>query len=134
MDPLAILCILIGTLMLATRAPLIFAPNATLRFFRSLTSSDARIRGIGLLIAPLALTLIVLARDYGPAARLLQALGWIFAAAALWLLASPGSYRRVAHGVIDVVESSVDVAFIRILGLVAVSIGVALIYVGIYVL
>ncbi len=133
MEPLSMLCVLIGILIIAVRAPMVFAPSATLRFFDRLISTDTGIRGIGLVIAPLALALVVLARGEGSAARILYALGWIYAAATLWLLAAPGSYRRLARGVLGYFESSVDMAIVRILGLAAVAIGVALIYVGIYV-
>ena len=133
MDPLSILCILIGILIIAVRAPMIFAPTATLRFFGRLISTDAGIRGIGLVIAPLAVALVVLARGEGLAAGILHALGWLFAAATLWLLAAPDSYRRLARGVLDFFESSVDPAIVRIIGLVAVATGVAIIYIGIYV-
>ncbi len=78
MDSLSILCILIGILIIAVRAPMIFAPSATLRFFDRLISTDTGIRGIGLIIAPLALALIVLARGGEAAAGVLHALGWIF--------------------------------------------------------
>lgn len=133
MDSLSILCILIGTLIIAVRAPMIFAPSATLRFFDRLISTDTGIRGIGLMIAPLALALVALSRGDEPAAGILHALGWLFAAATLWLLAAPGSYRRIARGVLDYFERSVDLAIVRIVGLVAVAIGLALIYVGVYV-
>ncbi len=134
MDPLSILCILVGILIIAFRAPLIFAPSATLRLFGRLISTDAGIRGVGLVIAPLAVALVVLARGERPAVGILQALGWLFAAAILWLLAAPSSYRRLARGVLGYFESSVDAAIVRIIGLVAVSIGGAMIYVGIYVI
>ena len=112
---------------------MIFAPSAALRFFDRLISTDTGIRGIGLVIAPLALALVVLARGEGSAAGILYPLGWLFAAATLWLLVAPGSYRRLARGVLGYFESSVDMAIVRIVGLIAVAIGVALIYVGIYV-
>ncbi len=133
MEPLSMLCVLIGILIIAVRAPMVFAPSATLRFFDRLISTDTGIRGIGLVIAPRGLALVVLARGEGSPAGVLHALGWLFAAATLWLLAAPGSYRRLARGVLGYIESSVDMAIVRILGLVAVAIGVALIYVGIYV-
>ena len=133
MEPLSMLCVLIGVLIIAVRAPMIFAPSATLRFFDRLISTDTGIRGIGLVVAPLASALVVLSRGEGSAAGILHALGWVFAAASLWLLAAPGSYRRLARGVLDYFESSVDMAIVRVVGLAAVAIGVALVYVGIYV-
>ncbi len=128
MDRLSILYILIGIVIIAFRAPQIFAPSATLRFFDRLISTDAGVRGIGLVMAPLAVALVALARGEGLGAGILQALGWVFAAATLWLLAAPDSYRRLAHGVLDVFD---DPAIVRIIGLVAVAIGVAMICLGI---
>ncbi len=129
-EPLSMLCVLIGILIIAVRAPMIFAPSATLRFFGRLISTDTGIRGIGLVISPLALALVVLARGEGLGAGILQALGWVFAAATLWLLAAPDSYRRLARGVLAVFD---DPAIVRIAGLVSVAFGITMIYVGLYV-
>ncbi len=133
MDPLSILCVLIGALIIAGRGPMIFAPAATLRFTKTLLSTDARIRGIALVLAPLAVALIALPLGEGEVAGILRFFGWLWAAAALWLLAAPGSYRRFASGVVSYFESSVDEAVVRMIGVVAVAIGVALIYFGLYV-
>jgi uncharacterized protein YjeT (DUF2065 family) len=65
-------------------------------------------------------------------AEILHILGWIWAAAALWLLAAPDSYRRIARGFLDVFESA-DEAIVRMIGLVAVAIGSAFVHFGIYV-
>lgn len=132
MEPLSMLCVLIGTLIIVVRAPMIFAPRATLRFFERLVSTNTGVRGIALAIAPFAFALVVFARGESVAAQNLQTLGGLFAAAALWLLAAPGSYRRLARGVLDFFESSVDIAIVRIIGLVAVAIGIAVIYFGLY--
>ncbi|MBW2294524.1 MAG: hypothetical protein JRG94_19765 [Deltaproteobacteria bacterium] len=133
MDYLSILCILIGTLIIATRGPLIFAPRAMLRLIRWLIATDARLRGIGLVLTVLAAAPLLLPLGEGPVAGGLYALGWLLAFAALWLLFAPGPYRLVAQGVLDYVDGSVDEAIVRILGILAVAIGVALVYVGIYV-
>jgi uncharacterized protein YjeT (DUF2065 family) len=132
-DALSVLCILLGVLIIVTRGPMIVAPRATLRFYERLLSTDARVRGIGLVIGPLAVALVAFTSGEEGAAGILRALGWLSAAATLWLLAVPSSYRRLAQGVLDFFESSVDPAIVRIIGLLAVAIGVALIYVGIYV-
>ncbi len=133
MDPLSILCVLIGALIIAGRGPMIFAPAATLRFTNTLLSTDARIRGIAVVLTPLAVALIALPLGEGEVAGILRFFGWVWAAAALWLLAAPGSYRRFAGGVVSYFESSVDEAVVRMIGVVAVAIGVALIYFGLYV-
>ena len=132
-DPLSILCVLIGTLIVAARSPMILAPMATLRFFNRILSTDARIRGITILGTPLVVALIALPLGEGEMAGVLRFFGCVWAAATLWLLAAPGSYRRLARGVLDFLESSVDEAIVRMIGVVSVAIGIALIYFGIYV-
>jgi uncharacterized protein YjeT (DUF2065 family) len=49
------------------------------------------------------------------------------------LLIAPGTYRRFSIGVLDFLESSVDLAVLRIIGLLAVVIGISVIYVGLHV-
>ncbi len=133
MDPLSIVCVVIGILIIATRGPLVFAPTATLRVFERLISTDARIRVSGVAVAPFAVALIALPLGEGAAVEVLRALGWLWAGVTLWLLFAPGSYRRVVRGVLNFLGNSVDEATVRIIGLVAVAIGVALIYFGVYV-
>ena len=133
MDPVSTICVLIGALIIAGRGPMVFAPMATLRFANTLLSTDARIRGIAVVLTPLAVALIALPLGEGKVAGILRFFGWLWAAAALWLLAAPGSDRRFAGGVVSYFESSVDEAVVRMIGVVAVAIGVALIYFGLYV-
>ncbi len=133
MDPLSILCVLLGTLIIAGRAPMVFAPAAVLRFNKKLLSTDARTRGFAVVLTPLAVAVIALPLGEGAVAGFLRVVGWVWAAAALWVLASPGSFRRLVGGVLDYFESSVDEAVVRMIAAVAVAIGVALIYFGIYV-
>ena len=66
-------------------------------------------------------------------AGFLRVVGWAWAAMALWVLASPGSFRYLVGGVLDYFKNSVNEAVVRILAAVVVAIGVALIYFGIYV-
>ena len=134
MDPLSVVCVVIGILIIATRGPMVFAPTATLRVFDRLISTDSRIRGFGVVLAPFAVGLIALPLGEGASVEILRALGWTWAAVTLWLLFAPGSYRRFARGVLNFFESSMDESIVRIIGLVAVTIGVALIYFGVYVL
>ena len=133
MDPLSTLCVLIGALIIAGRGPMIFAPVATLRFANTLLSTDARIRGSAVVLTALAVAIIALPLGAGEVAGILRAFGWLWAAVSLWLLAVPDSYRRLAGGTLNYFESSVDEAVVRIVGVVAVAIGLALIYFGLYV-
>ena len=52
---------------------------------------------IALAIAPLAAALVIFAGGDRPLAETLRGLGYLFAAAAVWLVAAPGSYRRLAR-------------------------------------
>lgn len=133
MDALSILCVVLGSLMIASRGPMIFAPAATLRFIDRLLSTDARIRGVAVALAPMAAALVALPLGEGKAAAILRVLGWIWVAAVLWLLVAPSSYRRFAGRVLGYFENSVDERIVRLIGVVAVAIGAALIYFGIYV-
>jgi uncharacterized protein YjeT (DUF2065 family) len=131
--PLSFLLVSIGVLIIVTRAPLIFAPSATLRFAAKLVSTDLRVRGWGLVLVPMSAALIVLPIGSGAAHESIRGFGWICAAATLWLLIAPATYRRSSIGVLDFLESSVDLAVLRIIGLVAVVIGILVIYLGLHV-
>ena len=134
MELFSIVCVSIGILIIFARGPMVFAPTATLRVYGRLVATKARIRAMGIMMAPFAVALIALPHDQGSAVEFARAFGWLWAAATLWLVATPGSFRRFARGLLDFFESSVDEAIVRIIGFFAVAIGVALIYFGIYVL
>ena len=60
MDPLSTLCVLLGILIIAGRAPMVFAPSAVLQFNKKLLSTDARARGFAVVLIPLAVAVIAL--------------------------------------------------------------------------
>ena len=112
---------------------MIWAPKAALRFSKKVLSTDARIRGLAVVMTTLAVAVIALPLGGGTVAEVLRVVGWAWAAAALCGLASPGLFRRFTGGVIDYFESSVDEVVVRLIGILSVAIGVGLIYFGIYV-
>jgi hypothetical protein len=130
---LAIVTVLIGLLIVLLRAPLVIAPRATLDGYQRLIQSTPALRGVGAVFGLLGVLLILLTPGEG-AAPVLIVLGWILALAALWLLASPASYRRLAIGMLDFFRNSADSAVTRGMGLLGVGIGVGLVYVGLFVL
>ena len=74
MDALAITCIVVGILIIVMRAPLNFAPRATLRAYdRVIFSTNARCRAFSVVIAIVAMTLFLLPFDDGPLAGFLYA-------------------------------------------------------------
>lgn len=57
MNPVAIVCFALGTVVIVTRAPLIFAPHAKLDCYRRLVATDARVRLMGVVVGALGLAM-----------------------------------------------------------------------------
>ena len=134
MDSLSVTCIAVGILIIAMRAPLIFAPRAALRFYdRAIFSTNARCRAFSVVIAIVAMTLLLLPFDNGPLAGFLYAAGWIMAGGAVFILVLPSIFRGFWRSMFSFVENSVPVPFLRVRGALGVLAGAALIYVGAYV-
>ena len=133
MDSLSIICVVVGVLAILKRGPLIFAPNATLRFYDRLVLSPARVRAAGVVIATLAMALLFSDFGEGVLAGLLHTCGWFMATVALLFLVLPNVLRRFIQTIFGYIEESVDNWIVRIVGLLSVVFGLALIYVGVYV-
>ena len=133
MDSLSIICIVVGALAILKRGPLIFAPNATLRFYDRLVLSTARIRAAGVVIATLAMALLFSDFGEGVLAGLLHTFGWLMTTVALLFLVLPNVLRRILQTIFGYIKKSVDDWILRIVGFLAVVFGLALIYVGVYV-
>lgn len=130
MDLISVLYVLIGSLIIVSRAPLIVAPSATVRFYMRCTATDSRVRAIALMLAPLAVAIFMLPPGDGTALGVLQVFGWLFVAATLWLLLAPTSYRGMVTSMLGGFEGPENQAFVRIVGIFAVSVGIVMIYVG----
>ena len=133
MDSLSIICIGVGIVVIVSRAPLIFAPSATLRSTRWLFSTNARCRAFGVMFATLAMALLFSDFGVGALAGFPHAAGWVVATVALLFLVLPNVLRRILRTIFGYIEKSVDERIMRIVGLLAVVFGLALIYVGVYV-
>ena len=134
MDSLSIFCIVLGILLIVGRGPLIFAPSATLRFYdRWLLSTNARFRVLGVVIAVVAMALLFSDFGEGVLAGWLLAFGWFMAIVALLFLVLTNVFRGFVQIIFGYIEKSVDERIMRTVGLLAVGSGLALIYVGIYV-
>ena len=134
MDSLSIICIAVGILALVENLPLIFAPRATLRFYdRWLLSTNARFRAFGVVFATLAMALLFSDFGEGVLAGLLHTFGWFMATVALLFVVLPNVFRRFFQTIFGYIEKSVDDGIVRIVGFVGVVFGLALIYVGVYV-
>ncbi len=128
MSALAWMVVGFGVLIILTRGPLIFAPVATLAFYRKLFGSVSRIRVLGVGLVGLGAALAASSEgSEGSARSLAQTLGWgIASVSLLFLIILPNLYRAVAEMVIDLIA---DVA--RPLGVLAVAMGLGLIWLGV---
>ena len=134
MDSPSIICIAVGFLVIVRRGPLIFAPRATLDFHdRLILSTKFRFRVFGVVIATLAMALLFSDFGEGVLAGVLRTFGWLITTAALLFLVLPNVLRRILQTILVYIEKSVDSGILRIVGLLAVVFGLALIYVGVYV-
>ena len=134
MDSLSVTCIAVGILIIAMRAPLIFAPRAALRFYdRAIFSTNARCRAVSVVTAIAAVTLLLLAFDNEPLAGFLYVAGWIMAGGAVFILVRPSIFRGFWRSMFSFVEHSVPAPVVLVRGVLGVLAGVALIYVGVYV-
>jgi len=134
MDSPSIICIAVGILVIVRRGPLIFAPSATLRAYdRLFLSTNTRLRAFAVVIAALAMTLLLIPFGDGSLAVFLHAVGWVMATTALLFLVLPNVFRRFFQTIFGYIEKSVDERIVRIVGFLGVVFGLALIYVGVYV-
>ncbi len=117
-----------GVLIIATRAPLIFAPEATLTFYRKVLESLSNIRVLGVALVGMGMALVASAESsQGAAASLANTVGWVIASASLlFLIILPNLYRAAAETVLDMLA---DVA--RPLGVLAVAVGLGIVWLGV---
>ena len=85
------------------------------------------------MFATLAMALLFSDFGVGALAGLLHTFGWLTATVALLFLVLPNVLRRILQTIFGYIEKSVDERIMRIVGLLAVVFGLALIYVGVYV-
>lgn len=127
MTPVAIASIFIGVLMIATRAPLIFAPEATAAFYLRMVDTRGRVRAVGACVAILGVVLLLLAAgEPGGLAGVMTVIGGLMLFGAGFLLFVPGVYQQLAEAVL----TGIGEVGLRALGLLAVGIGGLFVYFG----
>ena len=133
MDLLSIVCIALGILVIVRRGPLMFAPRPTLLFYEKLVlSTNARFRVMSVIFLILATGFLFSDLGDGILNRLLDFLGWFMAAVAVLFLMLPNAFRRIVRTAFGYVNKA-DEWVLRSVGFVGVVGGLALIYVGLYV-
>jgi hypothetical protein len=123
--------IVLGVLVIVTRAPLIFRPTATLESYRAMFATDARARAIGGLYLGLGvLSIWILPATSGAARTLLIGFAALTLAMTGWSLFAPGHFRGFVDGMLRVTEGF-DPAAIRAIRVFAVIVGVLLVNWGV---
>lgn len=126
------LAIGIGALIVVTRAPLVVRPAETLDLYRRLLATNARARALGVLYLAMAIACLAAAADTGGAPRqILFLLVVVFSATTVWTTAAPAHFRGFVDGWFRFIETSVDPAAVRGLGMLGVGFGGLLIWWGV---
>lgn len=127
MEPLAAVTLAFALLVIASRAPLMFAPNAVLELYRTLLATLARVRVLGLVTGALgagfALTAPSAAELHPTASSGLAVLGWVLIVGSAWLLVLPRAYQVVAESLLSAFS---DPSVLRVLGALGTAFGAAL--------
>jgi hypothetical protein len=131
MEPITIVVAVIGILAIVGRGPMLIAPTATADFYRRWISKKELLRRLGILVLLMAVGVIQVGRGaaaaHGGIATAVEVFGWFIGGAAIWLMASPGSYQRLALSIID---SIADPSALRVIGALNIAFGLALIWVA----
>jgi uncharacterized protein YjeT (DUF2065 family) len=130
MSAVSIVSIIFGIIIIVGRAPLVFAPGATLRLVRRIINNKGTLRIVGVFSAVLGMAMIATAWGVDQSAVLILSwLGWLIFCAALVELIFTAFVQKIAIAIWSMKNTTA-----RILGLVAVVIGAFFIYLGIAVL
>ncbi len=122
----AIVLIVLGALVIATRSPLIFAPERTVEVYRTLMAGHTRAFGATLLLLGLAIVAAVTGETGTAAAVLTFVAGWMVVFSLVPLLA-PAATVRIVTPLLSLIEAP---AAARGVGVFAVSIGALIVYWG----
>ncbi|MDP6581070.1 MAG: hypothetical protein QF681_10475 [Vicinamibacterales bacterium] len=122
----AIVLIVLGVLVIATRAPLIFAPARTIELYRTLITGHPKAFGAILILTGLAIV-IALAGETGTAAAVLTFIGWWLVVFSLLPLLVPSAMVRFMTLILSLISAP---AVARSIGVLAVVIGALIAYYG----
>ena len=136
MDTPSTVCIGLGILVIVGRAPQMFAPHATLRFSRRhLLSTDAQFRWVGLIAIIFAIAFFYASLHAPIMGALLQVFACVAVLGALLMFGFPSLFRSSFLNILDYLERSVHYGLlVQTQGFLGVIVGVALVYVGFYVI
>lgn len=128
MTPFGVVLVGFGVLIIVSRGPLVFAPEAMHGFYRKLVREPMWLRALSLLGTFFGLALAWTARaESGVAASGFGALGWVIAVGTGASLLFPAALGRLADSLL---QSASDPSLLRAIGVLAIGVGGLVIYFG----
>ena len=131
MSEVGVVSIVLGVVVVCSRAPLLVAPAATLRWFEGVIATNGQTRALGAVTLTFGAAMVWAgASEHSGLATILSVGGWAVAGTStLALVLFPAVYRAIAEAVLPS-DADADLTGWRILGLAGVFIGGLLIYFG----
>lgn len=133
MDYLSSFCVVLGALVVVTRAPLVFSPLGALNAFRRLFDTLPKVRAAGVIIVGFGAAVAWLPLGTGLLPLLAWLYGWVVVFVGVAAMLFPRQVQRVLLAGYDFAEGAVKEAGLRALGALGVALGAGLIYLGLYV-
>ena len=132
MSNLALVSIIFGAIIILTRGPIIFAPEASRKLIlNSIITSKTRIRIIGIFVVALGMIMINVAQDYDhTAALIIKYFGWflVVVAGSIFLI-----FTSIFKDIFINIMENMDTLIFRIIGIFGVGLGASFIYLGLVV-
>jgi uncharacterized protein YjeT (DUF2065 family) len=132
MNKLSVISIILGIFAIVFRAPLIFAPDAVMKYFsEKVASTNNGIRGFGLFLLVLGLAMILTARGSSLIiGKIIVIWGMVITFVSIvFMLIFPEAYMKILN-----YFSTVDSSVLRGIGILGVAIGAFFLYFGLVVL
>ena len=133
MSRASVLLIGFGVLVILTRSTLVFAPRRTIHFWLAIFSIDRSIRILGGVLGMLSLLLLM--TDFGgdDAAQWPMWVLWGLLSIGLCLAVFSTFFRQYAQKKLQWADTKMSDGALRGVGVLAVSVGALLVYLGLYV-
>ena len=133
MSRASVLLIGFGVLAILTRSTLVFAPRRTIHFWMAIFSIDRSIRIGGGVLGMLSLLLLM--NDFGgdDAAQWPMWVLWGLLSVGLCLAVFSGFFRQYAQKKFQWADTKMSDGVLRGFGVLGVSVGALLVYLGVYV-
>ena len=122
-----------GVLVILTRSPLLFAPRRTIHTYMAMVSTDSRIRTMGGIMGVAALSLLMSGFGDSGTARWPTWTLWTVLSVGLSMTVFSAFWRTYVQARFRWFDEKLSDGMLRWAGVLAVSIGAFLVYLGLYV-